>query len=176
MMPIDGGATCPGYTWTQNGIEVTVAFSIPQEVSRKHISVALQPDRLRVSYKLGEEDVFLTDSPLPARVRSLTPDGGSYWEINRSKGLSTICVVLEKEKQATSIKWGFWRSMFPGHPEIDTHAIDSALHVKESSPVAPTPDFNLTKLAREDYESMRKRLQRMDISELDELPDQFRPK
>lgn len=159
--PTSGGATCDGYTWTQTGIETSIRVDVPAEVKAKHVTVALRPEHLSVSYTLEGTTEQLIEGVLPHRVRLLSPDGGSYWEIDRESKKSAIIVVLEKEKPAANIKWGFWRSMFVGQPEIDTHAILSDPYVKPSQPSPGTPGtagFDMKTVARSEYEALRKRL------------------
>lgn len=160
--PVSGGAVCEGYTWTQNGIEVTARINVPSDVKAKHVSVSLRPEHLSVSYTLEGQAVKVLEGVLTQRVRSLSPDGGSYWEIDREADQTAIVVVLEKEKPATTIKWGFWRSFFVNQPEIDTHAILSDPYVKPAQPgpsLSGAPaGMDMKTVARSEYEDLRKRL------------------
>lgn len=132
-VPRDGGCCLArrGYTWTQTAAEVSVAWKVPASLTARDVKVALRPQRLAVSLAAGPEpsasaSCVLVDDELYGRVRLLSPDGGSYWEIDRDGAESVLCVVLEKEKAATSVKWAFWRAAFREHEEIDTHAIEEA--------------------------------------------------
>lgn len=163
--PVDGGAVCEGYSWCQNGVEVTISYVVPTQVTAKAVAVSLTPTHLKLYYTLNGEQVVLADQALPDRVRSLSPDGGSYWELDRDGGLTRICVVLEKEQPSKSIKWGFWRSAFVGHEEIDTHAIESDPHVQPMQPVSGMPGmgasddgFEMHTYSKEEYEQLKRRV------------------
>lgn len=159
--PVSGGAACDRYTWTQNGIEVSTRVDVPSEVKAKHVSVSVRPEFLAISYTLEGKNVKVVEGVLPHRVRLLSPDGGSYWEIDREGKHTAIVVVLEKEKPAQTIKWGFWRSMFVGQPEIDTHAILSDPYVKPTQPspgMSGAPGLDMKTVARSEYEALRRRL------------------
>lgn len=159
--PVSGGAACDRYSWTQNGIEVSARVNVPPEVKAKHVSVSVRPEFLSISYTLEGKDVKVVEGVLPHRVRLLSPDGGSYWEIDREDEHTAVVVVLEKEKPAQTIKWGFWRSMFVGQPEIDTHAILSDPYVKPTQPspgMSGAPGLDMKTVARSEYEALRKRL------------------
>lgn len=133
LSPVNGGADMGPYKWGQNASDVWVSVSIPAEVKSKHVSVVLRPDHLRVSHTVegivGEQ--VAVEGQLPSRVRLLAPDGGSHWEINRDDGVSSLCVVLEKERAAPNLRWGLWRCMFVGHDKIDTHAMEQDPHIAE---------------------------------------------
>lgn len=159
--PISGGAKCDGYTWTQTGIEASVRLHVPSDVKAKNVCISLRPEHLAVSYTLHGETVKLVEGVLPQRVRLLSPDGGSYWEIDREGEEVAVIVVLEKEKPAQTIKWGFWRSVFVDQPEIDTHAILSDPHVKpiQPSPETPgAPGLDVKSVSRREYSELRRRL------------------
>lgn len=130
LAPVNGGANMGSYTWGQNATDVWVTVQIPAEVKSKHVSVVLQPTSLHVSHTV-KNTVVAVLGKLPWRVRLLSPDGGSHWEISRESGTSSLCVVLEKESPAANLKWGLWRSMFAGHDEIDTHAMELDPHIAE---------------------------------------------
>lgn len=130
LAPVNGGADMGEYTWGQNATDAWVYVRVPAEVKSKLVTVELKSQHLKVSYTLKATEVVL-DHKLAWKVRLLTPEGGSHWEINRDDGKTSICVVLEKEKAAANLKWAFWRSIFEGHDEIDTHAFELDPHITE---------------------------------------------
>lgn len=129
--PQNGGGTCDAYTWTQTAAEVSVQYTLPSTVASKHINVAVTPTRLCASFRSGSSTTVLAHAELPHRVRSLTPEGGSFWELDRQPDRVVLVISLEKEVTATSTKWGFWRCMFVGEHEIDTHAIEEDPSLKK---------------------------------------------
>jgi hypothetical protein len=158
--PVDGGGTCPGYTWTQTGIEVSVHYSLPTSLTSKSLNVDVKPKQLRCTFASPSGGcATLVDAELPHRVRLLTPDGGSYWDLERQTDTLVLSIYLEKEKPAKNIKWGFWRSMFVGDPEVDTHAIESDPHVHPGSGMTPTsPRLGMQKGFRQEFEALRERV------------------
>jgi hypothetical protein len=129
LLPVNGGADMGTYTWGQNASEVWVTVYIPVDVRSRHVSVVLKSDYLLVSHTVDGSTVTTIEGQLPWRVRLLSPEGGSHWEISRDAGICTLCVVLEKQISASNLRWGLWRSMFVGHDEIDTHAMELDPHI-----------------------------------------------
>jgi hypothetical protein len=123
LAPVDGGAKHEEYEWGQNAHEIWLKAAVPNDMMSRHVTAVLRSDFLDLSYRLQGVTTSLAQGMLRNRVRLLSPDGGSYWEISRDNGCSTLTIVMEKESAATSVKWGFWRSLFVGQAEIDTHAI-----------------------------------------------------
>lgn len=120
--PVQAGGRTNTFTWTQTADEVSVAMTLPHHISSREVYVHLRPRHLEAGYKTPQGNIRLVCGDLVAQVRLLTPEGGSYWELDRQRELRLV-VVLERVVAATSTKWGFWRSVFVGGPEIDTHAI-----------------------------------------------------
>lgn len=171
--PRDGGYTCWGYTWTQDGTEITIACALPTHLRSKQITVNLRPQSLRVAVQDGEALRVLMDGELFGRVRLLSPEGSSYWEMEREDEKCILRVVLEKERAATNIRWGFWRAAFLGHPEVDTHAIESDPHVKNAQILDDGASPDLCTCLAQESQSLRHRAS-IKAAELEDIPDSLK--
>jgi hypothetical protein len=164
--PVNGGGQGPGYTWTQTASEVAASFPVPMNICSKHVRVQLNSRKLRCElHDEAGECHILVDTSLPKRVRPLSPEGGSYWELDVKQDNSPwkfLNLVLEKETVSDNIKFGYWRTMFVGGPKIDTHAIDCDNFMNSVKNVgARLPGFDITNLSRSELKALKQRVQRL---------------
>jgi CS domain len=159
--PLQSGGSGPGFTWAQTEREVSIRMPVPGTLTSKNIEVKLRPKHLSCSHHTSRQSVQLQSGELAETVQRLTPDGGSYWELDRQADALHLVVVLEKAKCATNIKWGFWRSVFADgrEVEIDTHAISE--EAMEKQPVqAASNMLGMQKATVQELLTMRERVSR----------------
>jgi hypothetical protein len=130
------------------------------------VKVHLNPGHLSCELHDKENGArILVDKPLPKRVRLLSPEGGSYWELeskHRDGSEKYLNVVLEKETVSDNIKFGYWRSMFAGDPKIDTHAIDCDKFMNSVKDAATrVPGCDITNLSRSKLKALKQRVHGM---------------
>ncbi|GAX75432.1 hypothetical protein CEUSTIGMA_g2876.t1 [Chlamydomonas eustigma] len=128
--PKDGGGCGPRYTWSQSPVDVTVSFELPLGTSKKDVQITLSQNCRSLSVVVkkpanypGPWDEVLLQGDLYGRVSSFA--NGSVWEMVKEGGSVTLNITLEKAVRSQAPKFDYWRSVQPGHPEleIDTHLI-----------------------------------------------------
>jgi hypothetical protein len=150
QIPIGNGGVGPGYWWTQTLSEVTLFVQFPESTSAKEVECRVDAQRLRVG--LRGRAVPVLDGPLSAAVKAseamwnvetiadsqhrpvdplgegAAPAGSGAMDAPTEVGLpaprgKVFTLTLDKAVET------WWRSVVPGHPEIDATGVDSTQSV-----------------------------------------------
>jgi len=118
---VEYGGKADNYAWTQTKEDVTVTVPIPKGTKARDINCLIKPNSLFLQLKGSPAP--LIDGQLHDRV--ITQD--STWTIDGE----TLEIVLAKQPTEDEKKQ-WWKSVIPGHPEIDTELIEASKFLDES--------------------------------------------
>lgn len=123
QIPVGNGGICDTYYWTQTLKEATVYIDVPVGVRGKDITCSIEPRRIHMSFRKGDERLVVLDGELDEVVR--TDD--SLWTLaSAQKGaMAQVIITLEKARDT------WWKCVLKGHPEIDTTKVDSTQKIEE---------------------------------------------
>jgi len=162
QIPISNGGIGPGYWWSQTLTEITIHVEFPDIIRAKDIIVNVKPQYLTLGLqnkipildgplegKVQHSDiVWNLEGQSDRQIRPIDPTGkgnagadtgvinASFEPIGSSTSTSTtstsktkvLTLVMDKIVET------WWKSIIPGHPEIDPTAVDSTLPVDAYDP------------------------------------------